>query len=298
MSNQYFPKVSEEDLYKLAQETTRLLNDRQGDFKNVKWTDNEANLETGYSQLACDCCEQAWKKIKSRKLEYNSVNIKCKSPDISIAFTYPNNMHSKHKIELKSCKNTLKLGSTIRTLDLNQPLILCRRKSDKSEFVFTCCQYHHALEFNGKYDLFQDRTPRPFNSNLIDHNNEYPFEHKEMLDWINYYAQCAVNRTKRTGFRRSWQDDLIVQVLKISDREKKENNTTVRTTSIQQLYQIPGVSVEVAEKIVNLYGSLVGLITVYNVKKTETERENLLRCTFGQCVSSLVYKSLFQTATA
>ena len=49
------PNISPETIYELAIETTKLLNERQDDLKNITWTDGEANLEKGFSDLACKC---------------------------------------------------------------------------------------------------------------------------------------------------------------------------------------------------------------------------------------------------
>ena len=41
----------------LAAATTSLLNEekQQAEMQRIKWTDGESNLDTGYSQLACQC---------------------------------------------------------------------------------------------------------------------------------------------------------------------------------------------------------------------------------------------------
>ena len=38
-------------------------------FNKIKWNDGEANLDTEYSILACNCCEDAWKIIQNDNIE-------------------------------------------------------------------------------------------------------------------------------------------------------------------------------------------------------------------------------------
>jgi len=49
-------------------------------------------------------------------------------------------------------------GSTIKKLDINQPLIYCLRpSSEEDKYIIKCSQYHTAMG-DSKFDLFQDRT--------------------------------------------------------------------------------------------------------------------------------------------
>jgi hypothetical protein len=94
--------ITNEILYLLTLETTKILNNKQDEFNKIKWNDGEANLDTEYSILACNCCEEAWKIIQNDNIELNNINIKCKIPDINIKFINSNDQYLLKKIELKS----------------------------------------------------------------------------------------------------------------------------------------------------------------------------------------------------
>ena len=97
---------------------------------------------------------------EKKYIEYRDITITCEIPDTT--FTYPNGSTTKHKIELKSSKSKTMPGSTIKKLDINQPLIYCLRPSPLSEeYIVRCSQYHNAMG-ESDTELFQDRTPRPF----------------------------------------------------------------------------------------------------------------------------------------
>ena len=115
-------------------------------------------------------------------------------------------------------------GSTIKKLDINQPLIYCLRPSGSGgEFQLKCSQYHHAMG-ESDFDLFQDRTPRPcINFEKMPPINRPEdddacidgvavYEEKSKDDWIEHYAQCAVNRLERSCCQKSWQDPLVESI--------------------------------------------------------------------------------------
>jgi hypothetical protein len=65
-----------------------------------------------------------------------------------------------------------------------------------------------------KYDLFQDRTPRPavnFNK-MVDGSTTVPYVKKEKGDWGIHYAECALERLVSAP-KHSWQDDLVKTLL-------------------------------------------------------------------------------------
>jgi hypothetical protein len=176
----------------LAAATTRLLNEekQQAELQRIKWTDGESNLDTGYSQLACQCAETAWRLTVRQKYPapFDTAVLQARPPDINCAFFIENADDSslpiyKAKIELKSAKTTSMPGSTIGKLNINQPLIFVLRpppNSGASGAVGASCavgasgtvgascvkyearfgQYHTAMG-ESDYDTFQDRTPRP-----------------------------------------------------------------------------------------------------------------------------------------
>lgn len=53
-------EITDSIIYELGIETTKLLNERQGDLENINWQNGEANIDTEYSKLACDVCTIAW----------------------------------------------------------------------------------------------------------------------------------------------------------------------------------------------------------------------------------------------
>jgi hypothetical protein len=235
-----YPQITESIVYELSILTTNKIIEKQDELKNIIWKDGESNLDTEYSKLACLCCEEAW-KMKRKNSKYFKIDIKCETPDINITFTYPDRSTSKHKIELKSSKSKKMPGSTIKKLDINQPLIYCLRPSPPSEeYKVRCSQYYNAMG-ESDTDLFQDRTPRPFINfeKMSDVDNIVPFTAKDKDDWIEHYAKCALKRIEETTMcQKSWQDDMI-KILK-----KEIINDYVRNTSEQQ-FQIDKISLQV-----------------------------------------------------
>lgn len=191
-------------LLELAFETTSLLNTKGEELRQCKWTDGESNTDTDFSTLACQCAEEAWKKIQQK---YNlQMNLTAVIPDINCIFE-KDGVIARHKIELKSSKTNVMPGSTIGKLDINQPLIFCNRKT----YEVRCGQYHTAMG-DSDIDLFQDRTPRP--SLNFTKLSTQPLEYtvKEKDAWISHYGKCAVNRLNRS-VQPSWQDTLTKSIL-------------------------------------------------------------------------------------
>jgi hypothetical protein len=231
-------KIPYNVVYELCIETTKLLNENQDKLEKIKWTDGEANIDTEYSELACNCCYIAWNIIKHKYPEYKEINITCKIPDINITFIYPNRRNEKYKIELKSSKSKKMPGSTIKNLDINQPLIYCLRPSNNSKiYKVRCSQYYNAIG-ESNTDLFQDRTPRP-HINFEKMNENLPFKIKDKNCWIEHYANCALNRIhEKNSCKNSWQDDMIKII------QQKIIEEYIRNTTNEQ-FQIDKVDLQV-----------------------------------------------------
>jgi hypothetical protein len=228
-------------IYELGIETTKKINERQDTLESITWNNGEANLDTEYSKLACDCCIMSWNEMKIKYPEYGEIEITCEIPDINITFKYPGGIKSKDKIELKSSKSKKMPGSTIKHLDINQTLIYCLRPLIPSEpYIVRCSQYYNAMG-ESDTDLFQDRTPRPFINfeKMSEAYNIVPFVTKDKNDWIDHYAKCALRRIEETTIcQKSWQDDMI-KIMK-----KKIIDDYVRNTSEQQ-FKIDTIALQV-----------------------------------------------------
>ena len=233
------PIVSEPIVYELGIETAKLLKEKQHEFQNITWSDGESNLDTEYSQLACDCCKEAWNIIKLKYSIYNNIDITCIIPDINITFTYSDGRTSKHKIELKSSKTKISLGSTIRKLDINQTMIYCLRPSEnQNKYKVRCAQYYYAIG-ESETDLFQDRSPRPSINFDKMNDNPLPYVNKDKGDWVEHYAKCGLKRIEETTIcQKSWQDDLVKKM------EKQIIEKYIINTSEQQ-FQIDKNSLQV-----------------------------------------------------
>lgn len=224
-------KIREKIIYELCIETTKILNNSQTQLMNIKWTDGEANIDTEYSELACKCCRTAWEIIRLKHPIYKTDDIICKIPDINIEL-----FNQKYKIELKSSKSKKMLGSTIKKLDINQPLIYCLRphsvsNSENELYKVRYSQYHVAMG-ESNIDLFQDRTPRPFinfdKMNEVD--NIIHYEEKDKNIWVEHYAKCALNRIADKLCQKSWQDDMV-KIMK-----QKNIDEYILNTSIEQFH--------------------------------------------------------------
>lgn len=214
--------------YKIALETSRLLDYKQEELEIIEWSKGESNIDLYFSELACKVCLEAWEIVKK---ENNLMNIylECKTPDINLFFIDNNKNVLKSKIELKSSKKKIILGSTINKLDINQPLIFCLRPSKKNQkYEFRCSQYYKAMGKTG-IDLFQDRTPRPhINYDKMINNN---FQKIEKDDWVKYYSKCALTRLEN-NINKSWQDNLI------NDIKKRIIKSFIKDTSVEQFIKL------------------------------------------------------------
>lgn len=221
----------EQVTYCLAIETTRILNNKQKELSEILWQKGEANLDIGFSKLACISCLEAWQIIKLRE-NLNNVNLECDCPDINLTFIDHYNRKRISKIELKSSKQKNKKipGSTIRDLNINQPLIYCLRpKNPKDIYQVRCSQYHHAM---GKSDieLFQDRSPRPY-INFDKMAEIKPYKTLEKNDWIKHYSKCALNRLEK-NINKSWQDNLVQNIKDMTILN------FIKTTSIEEFIKL------------------------------------------------------------
>ncbi len=211
--------------FKIAIETTKLLINKQEELKKIVWTNGESNIDTEYSKLACNCCIIAFQNIKLINPNYHNIKIECNEPDINIKYIYNENDSTNFKehiskIELKSSKSSKMPGSTIRKLDVNQPLIYCLRPTNvNDDYKIRCSQYFKAMG-ESDYDLFQDRTPRPVINYEKMHDvfdqedsvNKIKYEKKEKNSWVDHYAKCAINRLSKKC-QNSWQDEMVEKII-------------------------------------------------------------------------------------
>lgn len=188
------------------------LNEKQEELKQCKWTDGESNTDTDFSTLACECVKEIWSNVQEKYPKLATITIGADIPDINLTFS-KNEQIIKNKIELKSCKKQTMPGSTIKKLDINQPLIYCYRpKNIDEKYEVRYGQYHTAM-VETDHDKFQDRSPRPpINFTKLSFSYTENYIEKKKDDWINHYAVCAVNRIK-DNVPESWQDPLIKHIL-------------------------------------------------------------------------------------
>lgn len=219
-------KLLSEVVFDLAKLTTDILNHNHELLRKIKWTDGESNTDTEFSQLACECCEEAWNSIKDQRDELSDIKLSVSIPDINCEFTANEKKIMKH-IELKSSKRKLMCGSTIGKLDINQPMIYCLRpKTPDGKYNIKCSQYFTAMNLK-PCDLFVDRTPRPYIS-FDKMSIDEPYVYRKNLHWIEHYSQSALRRIEsRTAKNPSWQDDLVKSIQKavIDDYISKANLT-------------------------------------------------------------------------
>lgn len=209
--------------YNLALKTTELLRMEQSRLAAIEWVRGEANLDVEFSELACECCTQAWNT--SFAPEFPNLSLKCFGPDVNLLFTYVNGERPpfEQKIELKSSVSTLIPGSTIGMTNINQPLIYCLRPSgNRTDYQFHCSLYHQAMG-ETETDLFQDRTPRP-RLNFERMADAAPYVEKSKSAWSEHYARCALQRV-RLSKHSSWQDDFTRQLI----------DEYLRTTPLEEL---------------------------------------------------------------
>jgi hypothetical protein len=224
--------ITSDILLKLTRDTTEILNSKQSELSEVKWTDGESNTDTDFSRLACKSCEEAFEKMKNDNID-KKIQLICNIPDINCVFMKEDQVFRK-KIELKSCKAVKIIGSTIGKLDINQPLIYCHRSNtEPKKFKLKYSQYHQALSPN-EYAPFQDRTPRPplLFDNMNDPESEYkPFYKKEKHDWCYGYAQSAINRLNNPKYD-TWQEKLVIHIKSIV------LNEFIKDTSMEEFMKL------------------------------------------------------------
>jgi len=223
----------------LTQHTAKILLAKQKELEKIRWTDSEANIDSEFSKLACECCKEAYVEIKKKYIEFTDINIQVKIQDINITFLKDENFITKGKIELKSGKGKgIIPGSTIGTLDINEPVIFCLRNETKKTFDIRYDQYHNCIG-ESKTDMFQDRTPRPKvnfqNMKKIDEQCNYI--QKDKNDWINHYADCAVNRinNKAEKSNKSWQDDLVKKIKSLCIKDFINETSIEEFTKLKDL---------------------------------------------------------------
>ena len=209
-------------LLRLTQKTVQILPSKGDLIKVIKWTDGESNTDTGFSQLACTCCEEAWLGLKEAFPMYADLALTCKIPDINLTFSKDGVVVGTAKIELKSSKGLCMPGSTIGKLDINEPVIYCHRKESDGTCEFRYHQYHGCMG-ESKHDLFQDRTPRPALNflKMADAGTDLTYVEKEKGQWVQHYAECALARLQSNC--KSWQDGLVKSIL----------DSFVRNTSVE-----------------------------------------------------------------
>lgn len=220
-------------LLELTRETVKILETKQQELLSIRWTDGEANTDMGFSTLASNCCEAAWQSI-SKTHGFLDINIQASAPDINIVFTDSSGLSIRRKIELKSSKGNSMPGSTIgQELDINQPLIYCKRpRANQKNPIFEFCysQYHSAMLYSDT-ERFQDRNPRPGLDirKMSSSDKVIQYQVKERDAYISRYAVCALNRLDPM-FRaqHSWQDDLTQNII----------NEFLRRTPIEDLIRM------------------------------------------------------------
>lgn len=205
-------------LVKVVRETVKELETPENmlKMKNIIWSIGEANLEKDYSEISCDVFSIVWNKLKGELEGFENSTIVAGSPDVSCEIKDNNNNIHKCKIELKSSKMKEMPGSTSGKLDVNQLMIYCSHDKDKN-ITFRYGQYHQALK-KTQFDLFQDRTPRPkiYYNNLSKSDEEIEYKKENLIDWMDHYAECGVNRITRGGLRtKSWQDTMTKRMIEV-----------------------------------------------------------------------------------
>jgi hypothetical protein len=225
--------ISGDVLLELTRETVKVLEEKQQELLAIRWTDGESNTDMGFSTLAAQCCTVAWQTVcETRGLL--DINIQASAPDINIVFTDSTGSSIRRKIELKSAKGNTMPGSTIgQELDINQPLIYCKRpraNQKNTAFEFCYSQYHSAMLYS-EVERFQDRNPRPGLDirKMSKSDKVIQYQVKERDAYVSRYATCALNRLDPT-FRaqHSWQDDLTQNII----------NEFLRRTSVEELIRM------------------------------------------------------------
>lgn len=219
--------INDEFMIKLTQITAQILENEQNKLREIKWTNGESNLDTEYSLLASDCCKKAFIKLKKNNKNLKRIKLDVNIPDLICVFSNNKNEQIIKKIELKSSKTKIMLGSTIGKLNINQPFIFCLRpRNNTNKYKIRYSQYGLAMG-ESNIDRFQDRTPRPIINfdKMIQTNETLNYIHIDQKDWVNHYAECAVLRTKNRRCKTSWQDDLVNKIIEITKNDFIKNTT-------------------------------------------------------------------------
>jgi hypothetical protein len=224
--------VNSKVLYDLAKNTSKIIESNQAALQHCKWSDGESNTDTDYSRIACESSIIAWEGMKIDNDEFQFIELSASLPDINCTFSKEKEKISK-KIELKSSKSTKMPGSTIKKLDINMPLIYCLRPKNKTDtYKIKCSLYHQSMGEN-KYDLFQDRTPRPIIN--FDNMDSNIFIEKEKNAWIEHYSNCAINRCNDFTDDISWQDTLVKNL------KKQFIDDFIKKTSIEEFEKMKNI---------------------------------------------------------
>jgi hypothetical protein len=204
----------------LAQKTAQIIAENQEALGQAKWKDGESNTDSDFSKIACRCCMEAWDSVKGSFPDLSHLSLTANSPDVTITLwngeekLKKNKVVAKGKIELKSGKGDSIPGSTILSLDVNQPVIYCKRDEENKVFNIRYGQYHMCM-VETDLDRFQDRAPRSPVSYLKMTDVDIPvvYTEKEKGDWVRRYAVCAVNRmalrSSEKEKKSSWQDPMV-----------------------------------------------------------------------------------------
>jgi hypothetical protein len=196
----------------LTKRVTALLNGKQAELHAIKWTDGEANIDTGFSALAGKCYTEAWEAMRQEDPRYTDIRLEVSGPDVKYKFIVGQTTISE-KTELKSGMTKTIPGSTIGKLNINQAMIFCLRPTAPST-TYQCrySQYHTAMG-GSEYETFQDRTPRPLINFDKMHTSSVTVDYveKEKGAWIPHYAACALNRVKE--HYNSWQESLTQYII-------------------------------------------------------------------------------------
>jgi len=115
---------------------------------------------------------------------------------------------------------------------------LLGRSANNSKFVFRYGRYYLGINVIPE-ERFQDRTPRPHLSwKKYQPSTDDPILEQITNDqkWIKKYASAAINRvqTNKKSCKKSWQDDLVREIIKIAILENislEELNQDVKKTS-------------------------------------------------------------------
>ena len=202
--------IEEKILPYLTKEICILLNENKDELKKITWSDNESNIDSGFSSVVKKYCEIAYKKLDF------PYELRVDTPDILLSFK-KNNFEINKKIELKSTKskNGTLPGSMIMKLDPNIWTIICKRDPNLNTFEIRYGRYFNGMHFSS-HEKFQDRSPRPsINFNKFQKFYEEPntTRTKSITNFWENYAESALERVLNP-LNHSWQDDLVKAIIR------------------------------------------------------------------------------------